>query len=181
MRILRQIVSILALPGLVAIVIPIVLVDAVGQPQATSWPFPWNLVSALLGLMFLALGLWLLAATIRLFANVGQGTLAPWDPPRKLVVRGVYCHVRNPMIGGVFCVLLGEALLIESAPILGWLMLFILLNLIYIPLYEEPALVRRFGDDYVYYRQCMPRWIPRRLPWNPETDDLNIKEQNHPS
>jgi protein-S-isoprenylcysteine O-methyltransferase Ste14 len=171
MRVLRQIASILALPGLVTIVVPIVLVDAVGRPPAAYWASPWDLVSALLGVVVLGLGLWLLAATIRLFANVGQGTLAPWDPPRRLVVQGVYDRVRNPMISGAFCVLLGEALLTESAPVFGWLVFFALLNLIYIPLLEEPALVRRFGDDYVCYQQHVPRWIPRSRPWNPERDD----------
>ncbi len=168
MRVLRHIASIVALPGLVTVVVPLVLVDAVSFPQPVGWPFPWDLISALLGLVFLGLGLWLLAATIRLFANVGQGTLAPWDPPQRLVVQGVYGLVRNPMITGTCCVLLAEALLTESAPVFGWLVFFVLLNLIYIPLFEEPALVRRFGDDYVDYRQRVPRWIPQWRPWTPD-------------
>ena len=52
--------------------------------------------------------------TNRLFATIGHGTLAPWNPPEKLVVRGVYRHVRNPMITGVFCILLGEAVFFGS-------------------------------------------------------------------
>ena len=168
MRVLRHIASIAALPGLVTIVVPVVLVDAAGLLQPAHWPFPLDLISALIGLIFVGLGLWLLAATIRLFANEGEGTLAPWDPPRRLVVKGVYARVRNPMISGACCVLLGEALLTESAPVFGWLVFFVLLNLVYIPRREEPALVRRFGDDYVEYRQNVPRWIPRRRPWNPD-------------
>ena len=168
MRVLRHIASIAALPGLVTIVVPVVLVDAAGLLQPAHWPFPLDLISALIGLIFVGLGLWLLAATIQLFANEGEGTLAPWDPPRRLVVKGVYARVRNPMISGACCVLLGEALLTESAPVFGWFVFFVLLNLVYIPRREEPALVRRFGDDYVEYRQNVPRWIPRRRPWNPD-------------
>ncbi len=168
MRLLRHIASIVALPGVVTIVVPIVLIDAIGYPQSVNWPFPWGVFSALLGLAFLGVGLWLMAATIRLFADAGEGTLAPWDPPQRLVVQGVYSRVRNPMISGTCSVLLGEALLTESAPIFGWLVFFVLLNLIYIPLLEEPALARRFGDDYVRYRQHVPRWIPQWRSWKRE-------------
>ena len=68
----------------------------------------------------ICLGLVLLVATIRLFVTVGQGTLAPWEPPQRLVVRGVYRHVRNPMISGVIFVLLGAAVLAASLPLFGW-------------------------------------------------------------
>jgi protein-S-isoprenylcysteine O-methyltransferase Ste14 len=96
-----------------------------------------------------------------LFARVGEGTLAPWDPTRKLVVRGPYRHVRNPMITGVLAILLGEAALFGSWPLLVWAFGFFALNAIYMPLVEEPGLVRRFGDDYVRYRRNVPRWLPR--------------------
>jgi len=104
---------------------------------------------------------------MRLFVTVGKGTLAPWDPTQKLVVAGVYRHVRNPMIGGVFCVLLGEAVLWASLSLLCWFLFFLLLNLIYIPLLEEPRLERRFGQDYLLYKANVRRWIPRWRPWIP--------------
>ena len=88
-------------------------------------------------------------ATIRLFVAVGEGTIAPWDPPQRLVVRGVYRHVRNPMITGLCLVLLGEALLAASLPLLGLFAFGVIINVIYIPLSEEPGLARRFGDDYL--------------------------------
>ena len=97
---------------------------------------------------------------------LGEGTLAPWDETRRLVVRGVYRHVRNPMITGVLCLLLGEASLLGSLPLLGWFALFLLANALYIPLAEERGLERRFGEEYLLYKRNVPRWIPRVRPWN---------------
>ena len=79
----------------------------------------------------------------------------------------MYRRVRNPMISGVICVLLGEGLLLGSRPLLAWCLAVGLLNAVYIPLVEEPGLLRRFGDEYRIYRQNVPRWIPRRRPWQP--------------
>jgi protein-S-isoprenylcysteine O-methyltransferase Ste14 len=126
-----------------------------------------RLALPLLGLLLIGLGHVLMVATIRLFMTVGQGTLAPWNPTQRLVVQGVYRHVRNPMISGVFFVLLGEAILGASLPLLGWFILFVIANVIYIPLAEEPGLVKRFGAEYEEYRRNVPRWIPRLMPWNP--------------
>jgi protein-S-isoprenylcysteine O-methyltransferase Ste14 len=115
------------------------------------------------------LGLALMIATIRLFATVGKGTLAPWEPPQRLVVRGVYRHVRNPMISGVLSVLLGESVLMASMPLFRWFLIVVVINTIYIPLLEEPGLVRRFGEDYQVYKRNVPRWVPRLTPWEGET------------
>jgi hypothetical protein len=105
--------------------------------------------------------------TISLFSRVGEGTLAPWDPTRKLVVNGPYRRVRNPMITGVFLVLSGETLVLGVPQMAAWTAIFGLVNAIYMPLVEEPGLVKRFGKDYVTYRDNVPRWIPRRRPWVP--------------
>jgi protein-S-isoprenylcysteine O-methyltransferase Ste14 len=126
-----------------------------------------RLALPLLGLLLIGLGLVLMVATIRLFMTVGQGTLAPWNPTQRLVVQGVYRHVRNPMISGVFFILLGEAILAASVPLLGWFLVFVIGNSLYIPLAEEPGLVKRFGAEYEEYRRNVPRWIPRLNPWNP--------------
>jgi protein-S-isoprenylcysteine O-methyltransferase Ste14 len=103
--------------------------------------------------------------TISLFAREGEGTLAPWDPTRRLVVRGPYRFVRNPMITGVLCVLLGEAALFGSAGILALAAAFLAVNAVWFPLVEEPALRRRFGAEYDAYSRNVPRWLPRRTPW----------------
>jgi protein-S-isoprenylcysteine O-methyltransferase Ste14 len=122
-------------------------------------------LSLLAGGLLIALGLVLVVWTVRLFATVGEGTLAPWDPTSALVVRGPYRHVRNPMISGVGFVLAGEALACLSAPLAFWLAAFATVNGIYMPLVEEPGLRRRFGEAYDVYRANVPRWIPRLRAW----------------
>ena len=99
----------------------------------------------------------------------GKGTLAPWDPPRRLVVRGPYQYVRNPMISGVVFVLLGEGLVLLSRPHTLWALTFFLVNCVYIPLSEEPMLKARFGQAYDDYCRHVPRLIPRLRPWDPAT------------
>jgi protein-S-isoprenylcysteine O-methyltransferase Ste14 len=79
------------------------------------------------------------------------------------VIRGPYRFVRNPMIGGVLLVLLGEAALFGSPAILIWLAAVIAVNTVYIPLVEEPGLRRRFGEEYDSYCRAVPRWLPRVL------------------
>jgi len=121
------------------------------------------------GLVVLAVGLVLFVASLRRFAGEGEGTLAPWDPPRRLVVRGPYRFVRNPMISGVCLVLLGEALVLTSRPHAVWALVFAGINLVYIPLVEEPGLERRFGEAYREYCRHVPRIVPRVTPWSGES------------
>lgn len=123
---------------------------------------------AALGLALIAAGFALWLWTVMLFARVGEGTLAPWDPTRHLVVEGPYRHVRNPMITAVLAVLAGETALFGSLPLLVWLAAFFAINHAFFLLREEPALERRFGDEYRVYRRSVPRWLPRRTPWDPQ-------------
>jgi protein-S-isoprenylcysteine O-methyltransferase Ste14 len=106
--------------------------------------------------------------TIRLFIQIGKGTLAPWEPTKKLVAAGIYRHTRNPMITGVTAILLGETVATGSAGLLVWAVLFFILNTVYFKLSEEPGLEARFGDDYVEYRKNVPMWLPRIKPWDHE-------------
>jgi protein-S-isoprenylcysteine O-methyltransferase Ste14 len=117
------------------------------------------------GAAALAIGVILFIATLAHFARTGRGTLAPWDPPRELVVRGVYRYVRNPMISGVLFILLAEVLLTGSRSVLIWFLVFLTTNLLYIPLLEEPGLEARFGERYRQYKHNVPRWVPRVKPW----------------
>ena len=115
----------------------------------------------LLGLAFVGLGVVLLAACIFEFARSGRGTLAPVDPPRELVVRGLYRYVRNPMYLSVTAIVLGEVMLTRSrALLLYWAVWFLAANL-FVLLYEEPTLRRRFGPSYEAYTQRVGRWLPR--------------------
>lgn len=85
--------------------------------------------------------------------------------PVRLVVRGPYRHVRNPMISGVFAILLGEAALASSGWLLAWFATFVGRQLIFIRYFEEPHLLRRYGSQYRDYRRHVPRWLPRISPW----------------
>ena len=130
----------------------------------------WKLVQSfhlMAGLILILGGLVIMSITISSFALIGKGTLAPWSPPTKLVLQGLYRHVRNPMILGVFTVLLGEAKSIRSTSILIWAGFVILINTVYFIIYEEPDLEKRFGDDYREYKKHVPRWLPRVAPFNP--------------
>lgn len=113
----------------------------------------------------------LFSSSLRGFAAEGRGTLAPWDPPRHLVVHGPYRFVRNPMISGVLFVLAGEAMLLRSGPHAVWALVFLGINLVYIPLVEEPSLRLRFGEPYREYCEQVPRIFPRLRPWLPDPAD----------
>jgi protein-S-isoprenylcysteine O-methyltransferase Ste14 len=160
--------AILLLPFMVTVVIPGVILWLTGPDTLEVWQSALAIRVGLpiLGGALICLGLVLMVATIRLFVSVGKGTLAPWNPTQKLVVQGIYRHVRNPMISGVMFILLGEALLAASLPLFCWFAFCVALNVVYIPLAEEPGLVKRFGADYLAYKQNVPRWIPRMRAWN---------------
>ena len=163
----RQLGAIALLPGMVAVVVPALLVWSYGADLGWDLPAPLSILLVLTGVPLIAVGLRLWLETIRLFVEVGRGTLAPWDPTRKLVVRGPYRRVRNPMISSLGFILLGEAAVLGSPSVLILFAGFAIANATYIPLFEEPGLLRRFGQEYAEYRRAVPRWIPRRTPWTP--------------
>ncbi len=160
--------AVLLLPFMVTVVIPGTILYLTGPDTLGLWSAaPATRVALpVVGGALICLGLALMVATNRLFATVGQGTLAPWNPPQRLVVQGVYRHVRNPMISGVMAILLGEAVSTASLPILCWFAIFVIATAVLIPLAEEPGLVKRFGEEYERYRRNVPRWIPRLTPWD---------------
>lgn len=175
MSVLRHIQAIMLLPLMTTVAVP-GLVLFVLPSSSCGFPlgFPLNYMFPAFGLLFIGLGLILMVKTISLFATVGKGTLAPWTPAKKLVILGPYRHVRNPMISGVFFVLIGEALLLGSIALFAWFIVFVIINLVYIPLSEERGLERRFGKEYLFYKENVPRWIPRIEAWNPQgTEDLS--------
>ena len=161
----RHIRAIVLLPGTVTVVVPAILL-ATGDGVDWGWGLggAGGALVVAFGVALAAAGLSLWAWTVRLFASVGQGTLAPWDPTSRLVAVGPYRHVRNPMISGVLAVLAGEALVLGSSGIAVWAAAFLAVNHVYFVLVEEPGLARRFGSDYEEYRRQVPRWIPRLRP-----------------
>jgi len=159
---LRHLLSILLLPFVVVVIVPAWLLNAI-TPDNVPWAGASLLVWLLraIGLVLFVSGLGLFSWCVSLFARVGRGTLAPWDPSRNLVAVGPYRYVRNPMISGVAAMLLGEALLWGSIALGLWACIFIVINHAYFVMSEEPGLERRFGESYRVYKASAPRWIPR--------------------
>jgi protein-S-isoprenylcysteine O-methyltransferase Ste14 len=127
--------------------------SGIAQPADPALP---QLIGACLGAAGAALALW----CILTFAFVGKGTPAPFDPPRRLVVRGPYRFVRNPMYVGAGLALFGAALVYRSWALAGYGALFLLAMNGFVLLYEEPTLRRAFGEDYQAYCGRVRRWWP---------------------
>jgi protein-S-isoprenylcysteine O-methyltransferase Ste14 len=159
---LRHLLSIALLPFVVTVLVPRFLL--VGE-RAEVPPTALLMTSRVAGVLVFAAGFAMFVWCVLLFARIGRGTLAPWDPTRRLVVVGPYRHVRNPMITAVATMLGGEVLIFHSWSIASWLLLFLAINHTYFVLLEEPGLVRRFGEDYERYRAAVPRWVPRLRGW----------------
>lgn len=172
-KLLRHLLAITAFPFVMAVVIPIWLArryDVGARADFTDigvLEVILNIAGVIAGVCLVLIGLFLFAHSLRRFATEGEGTLAPWDPPRNLVVRGPYRFVRNPMISGVLLVLIGQALFLSSGPHAIWALAFFAINAVYIPLFEEPQLRRRFGASYIEYCNNVPRLVPRLRPWQP--------------
>ena len=118
----------------------------------------WQVAGMVLG----AAGTVLALSCVLTFVFVGQGTPAPFDPPRRLVVQGPYHFVRNPMYVGAGLVLVGAALFYHSFALLGYVAMFFLVTHLFVVWYEEPTLRRTFGQEYEAYRARTGRWLPKR-------------------
>lgn len=159
---LRSLFWTLALPGVLAGFVPWRYFGL--RSASITWANPLDWV----GLVSVAAGASLLIASILEFARSGRGTLSPVDPPRALVVQGLYRYVRNPMYLSVSLIILGEAALAGSGDlVLYWIVWFLTANLFVIG-YEEPNLRRRFGVEYERYAGAVGRWIPRFRPYHGE-------------
>ncbi|HUH98116.1 MAG TPA: isoprenylcysteine carboxylmethyltransferase family protein [Anaerolineales bacterium] len=136
---------------------------AIGIFRWVSSPQPdWRF----LGIVPLVCGACLSLYCIFAFAWTGLGTPAPFDPPRTLVIKGLYRYVRNPMYWGAFLILVGQWALFG----VGWntviyIACFAGLTHLFVYFYEEPTLRQKFNRDYSDYCRNVPRWLPRLKPW----------------
>ncbi len=162
----KQLRAIVAAPGLVLVIAPALIVW-LSHSLHPGWGRrgPLMAVALALGGAVTLAGLALLARSIGLFATVGEGTLAPWDPTRRLVVTGLYRYTRNPMYLGVLITLIGEVALSGSLPLLAYGLLVTVAFNVFVRLYEEPTLRRVYGAEYDAFTANVPRWLPRRTPW----------------
>jgi protein-S-isoprenylcysteine O-methyltransferase Ste14 len=114
---------------------------------------------------FLACGIGGLLWCVRDFYVAGKGTLAPWDPPQKLVVVGLYRFTRNPMYWSVLFVLVGWSVWFGSPVLAAYTVLAAVAFHLRVVLYEEPWLAKKHGAIWTEFAANVPRWLPRLRPW----------------
>jgi protein-S-isoprenylcysteine O-methyltransferase Ste14 len=141
--------------GLVLVFLPARLLSwsGVSPPEGQGTPQALGILIAGLGA---AVALW----CVLTFALLGKGTPAPFDPPRRLVVRGPYRFVRNPMYLGAAMALAGASLYYESFVLAAYLGAFVLAAHGFVVGYEEPTLLAKFGEEYESYCREVRRWRP---------------------
>lgn len=100
------------------------------------------------------------------FIRVGKGALVPTSATEHLVVSGAYRYMRNPMYAGVMASLAAEGVLFRSADLVVELALALIGFHLFVCLYEEPSLTRRYSGEYAEYKRNVPRWLPRLTPWH---------------
>jgi len=151
----RALIAFLALPGIVAGVIPFL----------ASRFDPWRQDGFPFGMAMISFGLLILLWCVRDFYVAGTGTLAPWSPPRRLVVVGLYRIVRNPMYVGVVFIITGWCIATGSPILLAYVIIVAVMFNRRVVLNEEPWLQRKFADDWAIYSAAVRRWRPRLTPW----------------
>lgn len=155
MLLLKNLLFTLLVPGTVAVFVPLSIAGSRRPASGAGFAA---------GIALLALGGAIYAWCVWDFATFGRGTPAPIDEPKKLVVRGLYRFVRNPMYLGVLTTILGWAALFQSMAILRYVAFVALTFHLVVLLYEEPHLRRVFGADYERYCASTGRWLPRLRP-----------------
>ena len=149
---LRNLVFTIVVPGLGAVFVPWWILT---RPDVPAEPTAW------LGVAVIGVGALLYLRCAWIFAVVGRGTPGPWDAPRRIVSVGLYRWVRNPIYLATLLVVLGEAWLFVSLPLLLYAGAMAIAFHLFVIAYEERTLRRRFGDAYLEYLRTVPRWIPR--------------------
>jgi protein-S-isoprenylcysteine O-methyltransferase Ste14 len=149
-------------PGTVAALVPWWISRWRPLPPLLGWPWLRGL-----GALLILLGLPVLLDSFGRFALEGRGTPAPIAPTERLVARGFYRYVRNPMYVAVTSLILGQGLLLGNAVVLQYGLMVLLGFHLFVLAYEEPALRRRFGAEYLAYCAGVRRWLPRLRPWHP--------------
>ena len=152
-NIIKSLIFVVLMGGTVMVLIPLELLSSSHRLNIEIGFFRYfGLIPVILGIT-ICLWCW------REFIFEGKGTPAPHDPPKKLVTSGLYKFTRNPMYVGVIFVLVGEALLSESALLLSYAGLIFLIFHIWIIITEEPYLRYKFGESYKRYCESVPRWL----------------------
>ena len=145
------------MPGTFAGLVPPWLAADSTEPMGLPGPLAFCL---------LALGSFVYLRCVWDFAVFGKGTPAPIDEPKRLVIRGFYRYTRNPMYLAILSVVGGWALFLSAAILVAYAVALFVFFSLFVRLYEEPHLSKKFGDEYAAYVEQVGRWLPRR----PRTD-----------
>ncbi len=151
MLLLKNFVYTIVVPSTVTIYLPLGLVS--DQPANSGI---WLFLSSVLFFIGGAVYSW----CIWDFATFGKGTPSPFDPPKHLVVRGLYHYTRNPMYGSALTLLFGWMVLFPSPRLLLYGLSVGLCIHLLVLLYEEPHLQKVFGASYDEYCTHVERWVP---------------------
>lgn len=149
----------IAAPGMVAGLVPWLLTD--------RYRLPWSTLPGLVpaGALLIVVATAVLLHAFARFALEGLGTPAPVAPTERLVVGGIYRHVRNPMYVAVLSTILGQVMLFSSWTLAAYGVIAAAAMMSFVRFYEEPTLARRYGVEYDVYRRNVPGWLPRLTPW----------------
>jgi protein-S-isoprenylcysteine O-methyltransferase Ste14 len=164
----RAILAFIALPALVAGLFPWLLSQIPARGLHQRW----------YGVVPMVIGGAILLASVVSFYRRGRGTLAPWDPPKHLVVQDLYRFNRNPMYVGVVTLVLGWALRTGNPWNYAYAILLPVVFHLRVVLYEEPQLERLFGGNWEAYRRAVPRWGLRFRPYAPRVQPDGAKQAN---
>jgi protein-S-isoprenylcysteine O-methyltransferase Ste14 len=147
-------------PGTIAGYLPWLITDWRVEVAFLGWTWLRGV-----GWVLLAGGLALVIECFTRFALQGRGTPAPVYPTERLVVTGLYRHVRNPMYVGVTTCIVGQALVLGSRHLVAYAALVWLIFAAWVLAYEQPTLRKRYGAQYDEYCRNVPAWWPRLRPW----------------
>ncbi len=153
-RVVRYLIFAVPVGGIFLVYFPGLIVTAGAGRLSSGW-------LGFVGLLLIALGALVTVWCALLFVVIGQGTPAVFDPPRRIVTVHLYGLIRNPLYVAALLILVGEAVLFQSVALLGYAALVWLGLHLFVMLYEEPGLRRRFGVPYEDYTKQVPRWLPR--------------------
>jgi len=168
MKIIEYLKVILILPVNVIVIIPLLIFFL------TQNSYSYNIINFqsfpfYLSIFFLVIGFFLSIWSVRTFYKLGgNGTPGPWKPVSNLIIKGPYQYVRNPMLLGVFFLLLFESIFFTSMPLFIWFIVFFIGNIIYFKNFEEKDLSKRFGDDYENYKKKVSMIFPKFNPYKNE-------------
>jgi protein-S-isoprenylcysteine O-methyltransferase Ste14 len=158
MVLIKTIIFTFLVPGTVAVLVPYWLLSSPSAPPPMQFGIfrYFGVLPTLIGVTIYFWCAWD-------FTFAGRGTPAPIDPPKELVVRGLYRYIRNPMYVGILSILLGEALLFASWRLFEYTTVAFIIFFLVVVLYEEPILKHKFGESYRQYCKSVPRWITWRM------------------